>query len=121
MSRDTGKSVDDFTHLCLSIVDILTTPIGSRCELRDYGSGLFRLVDKNIDRSFIIQSYALIAAAIGKWEPRIQVTKVALDTTQWSQGIMYLDLYGLYLIQSKPIRLQNLALNFQQSRLTTTA
>jgi len=105
----------DFEHLQQSIIDLLTTPLGSRCEQRDYGCGLFQMVDHNIDKAFVMWAYVTIAEAIGKWEPRIILTKITLDATQWRDGILLLDLYGLYLIQGNAIRISNLYLDFYGS------
>jgi phage baseplate assembly protein W len=38
MNRNTGRKLSGVDHLRQSIVDILTTPIGSRVMRRDYGS-----------------------------------------------------------------------------------
>jgi hypothetical protein len=46
MSRTTGKYLDDLEHLKQSIVDILTTPIGSRIMRCEYGFNLFYSIDQ---------------------------------------------------------------------------
>jgi phage baseplate assembly protein W len=66
MSRITGKYLNDLDHLKQSIVDILSTPIGSRVMCRDYGSRLFDLVDKPINKELFPQIYAAIADALQK-------------------------------------------------------
>jgi hypothetical protein len=43
--KETRKALEGIDHLKQSIIDILTTPIGSRVMRRDYGSRLFELVD----------------------------------------------------------------------------
>lgn len=50
MNASTGKELEGLNHLKQSIVDILTTPIGSRVMRRDYESRLLELVDKPINR-----------------------------------------------------------------------
>ena len=45
MSRTTGKPLSDEDHLRQSIRDILSTRIGTRVMLRDYGSNIPRMVD----------------------------------------------------------------------------
>ena len=116
MDRTTGKQLSDFEHLKQSIIDILTTPLGSRVEQRDYGCGLFQMVDRNIDKAFVMWAYVSIAEAITKWEPRILLSKITLDATQWRDGILLLDLEGWYLIQGEPIRVNNLYLDFYGSK-----
>ncbi len=52
MSNKTGKELEGIEHLKQSIIDILTTPIGSRIMRREYGSRLFELIDRPINRDF---------------------------------------------------------------------
>jgi phage baseplate assembly protein W len=96
MSRENGKYLDDLEHLKQSIVDILTTPIGSRIMRREYGSNLFYLVDRPINREFLQQIYAAVAEALERWEPRLQLKKVTVDEIK--DGRITLSLSGIYLI-----------------------
>jgi phage baseplate assembly protein W len=96
MSRTTGKYLNDLEHLKQSIVDILTTPIGSRVMRREYGSNLFYLVDRPINREFLQQIYAAVAEALERWEPRLQLKKVTVDEVR--DGRITLSLSGIYLI-----------------------
>lgn len=75
MCRNTGKMLGELEHLKQSIVDILTTPIGSRVMLRDYGSKLFELIDSPINDRLKVQIYSATAEALSKWEPRLGVQK----------------------------------------------
>ena len=96
MSRETGEFLDDLAHLKQSIVDILTTPIGSRVMRRDYGSNLFRLIDKPVNKELIQQIYAAVAEALGNWEPRIKVEKI--QVTEIKESKISLNLQLVYLI-----------------------
>jgi phage baseplate assembly protein W len=96
MSRETGKYLDDLDHLKQSIVDILTTPIGSRVMRREYGSNLFYLVDRPINKEFVQQIYAAVAEALERWEPRLHLKKVVVDEVR--DGRITLSLSGIYLI-----------------------
>jgi phage baseplate assembly protein W len=96
MNRTSGKYLDDLDHLKQSIVDILTTPIGSRVMRREYGSNLFYLVDKPVNREFLQQIYAAVAEALERWEPRLQLKKVSVDEVR--DGRITLSLSGIYLI-----------------------
>ncbi len=55
MDAKTGKALEAIDHLKQSIIDILTTPVSSRIMRRDYGSRLFELVDKPIDRDLTLK------------------------------------------------------------------
>ncbi|WP_019236498.1 GPW/gp25 family protein, partial [Wolbachia pipientis] len=89
-------------HLKQSVVDILTTPINSRVMRRDYGSRLFELVDKPINRDLTLEIYAATAEALEKWEKRFKLEKVKI--TEVKEGKVTFDLEGLYLPSGKNIR-----------------
>ena len=76
MDRSTGKRIDSLKHLKQSINDILTTPIGSRVMRREYGSELFKLIDKPMSAQLNSDCIAASAKALRKWEPRITVKKI---------------------------------------------
>lgn len=79
MDRTTGKPLDGLAHLQQSIGDILSTPVGSRVMRRDYGSLIPRLIDQPFNPATKIRLYAATATALMRWEPRIRLSRVALD------------------------------------------
>jgi phage baseplate assembly protein W len=103
MSKTTGKYLDDLEHLKQSIVDILTTPIGSRVMRREYGSNLFYLVDRPVNRDFLQQIYAAVAEALERWEPRLSLKKVTVDEVK--DGCITLSLSGVYLITQTKVEI----------------
>lgn len=58
-------------HLKQSIPDILSTPVGSRVLLREYGSRLWELIDAPLNRKTTVQFIAATVEALLRWEPRI--------------------------------------------------
>lgn len=81
MNRNTGAAMQtQLAHLRQSIVDILTTPIGSRVERRSYGSLLPELIDHPDNAVTRMRLYAATASALMKWEPRLRVNRVQLLT-----------------------------------------
>lgn len=103
MCRNTGKVLSEFAHLKQSIVDILTTPIGSRVMLRDYGSKLFELIDYPINDRLKVQIYSATAEALSKWEPRFKCSKVSITNVE--NGRIELLLEGEYLPNGQEIKL----------------
>lgn len=94
MSNKTGKYLNDLDHLKQSIVDLLTTPIGSRVICRDYGPNLFQLIDMPVNRILFSRIYAAVAEAIDKWEPMSKVEKITIDSitaieTKWLSPVTY--------------------------------
>jgi phage baseplate assembly protein W len=108
MCRNTGRLLGELAHLKQSIVDILTTPIGSRVMRRDYGSRLVELVDRPINDRLKVQIYSATAEALGKWEPRFRCKKVSVESAE--AGKIELLLEGDYLPNGQQIRLDGIIL-----------
>lgn len=106
MSREVGTSLGGFDHLRQSVVDILTTPKGSRVMRRDYGSNLPRLVDRPINQSLIAALRAETVDALAKWEPRLRCERVQLNEV--GQGYVSMDLTFTYLPDGREVTLQDL-------------
>lgn len=106
ISAADGKSLSGIDHLRQSIRDILTTPIGSRVMLREYGSRLFELVDAPMNASTLLNIYAATAEAIDRWEPRFKLRKVVAASAVPGQVI--LDMTGTYLPDGKAITLDGI-------------
>jgi uncharacterized protein len=82
MDRRTGAPLSDDDHIRQSVHDILTTPIGSRVMLREYGSDLPNLVDKPMNELFAVEIHASTSLAIERWEPRITFTQARISRDQ---------------------------------------
>ncbi|WP_265023385.1 GPW/gp25 family protein [Wolbachia endosymbiont (group A) of Epistrophe grossularia] len=106
MSNKTGKELEGIEHLKQSIVNILTTPIGSRIMKREYGSRVFELVDKPINRDFTLEIYAAVAGALEKWEKRFKLEKVKI--TEVKEGKVNISLDGIYLPNGKNIHFEGI-------------
>jgi phage baseplate assembly protein W len=94
MNISDGTLLTGIAHLRQSITDILTTPIGTRVQRREYGSRLPRLVDAPINASTILEIYAATAEALAKWEPRFELKQTRIASA--SPGRVELDLTGIY-------------------------
>jgi phage baseplate assembly protein W len=112
MDRHDGVSIYDTDHLRQSIVDILTTPIGSRVMRREYGSILYRLLDRNIDRFLPVQLINAIATSLTRWEPRISITDVRIIAMNISQGQLLIEIHGNYRLDGRPLTIRDLSLDF---------
>ncbi|WP_110915295.1 GPW/gp25 family protein [Enterobacter roggenkampii] len=99
----TGKRLSGAAHLRQSISDILTTPVGSRVLVRDYGSDLFSLVDNPRDDLTRLQIIAATASALARWEPRLKVTRVVVSFPKDTSGCV-LDIEGINKETSTPYR-----------------
>lgn len=86
-SSTTGKALSGIAHLRQSIVDILSTPIGSRVMRRDYGSRIFELLDSPMNDQQAVEFIAATAEALARWEPRIKVRSVNVQRTDATLAI----------------------------------
>ncbi|MCW2479181.1 GPW/gp25 family protein [Candidatus Symbiopectobacterium sp. NZEC135] len=93
MSRDNGTALADLEHIRQSVRDILITPIGSRVMRRDYGSLLSALIDQPQSPAVKLQVMAACYMALLRWEPRITLTGITLESTY--DGKLAVDLVGV--------------------------
>ncbi|MFB4400330.1 GPW/gp25 family protein [Pseudomonas inefficax] len=93
MNRHTGEPISDEGHIAQSIVDILTTRIGTRVMRRSYGSLIPELIDQPLNAANRLRLYAASATAIMQWEPRITLALVRLDVDSLS-GAATLEIEG---------------------------
>lgn len=63
-------------HIQQSIIDIITTRIGSRVMRREYGSLLPELIDRPANDENMMQLMSATVIALSIWEPRITATFV---------------------------------------------
>lgn len=95
MNRQTGQSMTGIEHLKQSLGDILTTPLGARRMRPEYGSLLPRMVDMPVNKGWISGVQAEIARAIGRWEPRLRLKSIKVESIL--DGRVALRLEGEYL------------------------
>lgn len=76
MDRETGQPISGLAHLRQSIGDILSTPLGSRRERPEYGSGIRRFVDLPVNEGWKGAVQAEAARAIRLYEPRVDLENV---------------------------------------------
>lgn len=93
VSATTGAAIDGVDHLAQSIGAILTTPVGSRVMRRDFGSLLPQLVDQPFNAATRIRLFAATASALMRWEPRLRLTRVAIEQGD-SPGAVTVTLEG---------------------------
>ena len=109
MNRETGKPLSDADHLRQSIRDVLSTRIGTRTMLRDYGSNIPELVDQPINRSTIAAIKADVINALNIWEPRMRIDRVILSEVLAS-GQLTFDLELTYLPNGQAIALKGISI-----------
>ncbi|WP_046005615.1 GPW/gp25 family protein [Pseudoalteromonas rubra] len=106
MDAQTGKPLSGLTHLRQSIRDIVTTPLGSRVMRRNYGCGLYELVDRPFSHSLVGDITMVISNALELWEPRFRLEGVAVHPA--GNGKLSITIEGLYLISGQPVTIEGI-------------
>ncbi len=77
IDRSTGAVLTGWDHVSQSILDIVTTAVGSRVLRRDYGSDGPGLIDAPQTPRAIMAHFSAIAEALRAWEPYFRLRKVS--------------------------------------------
>ena len=104
INKKIGERLSGIAHLRQSIADILSTRIGTRVLNREYGSRLPSLIDAPVNAETSLEFYAATAEALIRWEPRFKLTSVRIVSAL--EGVVVLDLVGIYLPNGKEITLE---------------
>ena len=110
MNAQTGGWLSSDAHLRQSIENILTTPIGTRVMLRDFGSDLFSLVDRPINNELKLAVASSVFAALKKWEPRIRAKKVTV-LFENKEAALSIDIEAIILSDNREIKLQGIKIS----------
>lgn len=86
ISRYTGLPISENEHIEQSILDILTTNIGTRVMRRDYGTILLESIDKPLNELLKMQLVSTILIGITLYEPRIEVQSIKVGNVDSEQG-----------------------------------
>lgn len=108
MSRTDGSILTGLDQIRQSIVDILTTPKGTRVMRRDYGSTVPDLLDRPQTPDLIVDLYAAIADALRLWEPRVRVRRIR--ATFAATGRAVIDLLIDILADGKTVTIEGIEL-----------
>jgi len=92
LNRNQAGFLRAINHINQSIGDIVNTLIGTRVERREYGSHVPALVDSGLTPINILRIYEAATVAIDRWEVRINVRKVFIDTANVTSGHVTLNI-----------------------------
>ena len=110
MDRETGKALEGRAHLGQSLRVLLSTPIGTRVMLPEYGSDLVNLIDVGLTDSSRLRIYKATVDSISRWEPRLEVTRVRVSSND-AQGEMEILIEGFH--EGAPIVVQGIQIGRQ--------
>jgi phage baseplate assembly protein W len=111
MNAQRGTSLSWVEHLKQSIINIITTPIGSRVMNRNYGSTLHLFYDQPMDGYHLAQIQAAIINALSVHEPRLKVSSVEVipNTDPTQLGKLQINIDGVYVLTNETMAITGLA------------
>ena len=86
VDQNSVKMISDEEDIKSSLNILLTTRLGERVMLPDYGCNLEELMFENLDRTLVTYVTELIKTAILYHEPRIDVIKIDISETDPLEG-----------------------------------
>jgi phage baseplate assembly protein W len=86
------KMSHDDEDIAESIYILLTTLPGERIMMPDFGCDLHSQVYKNINRTTLTTIEDMILTAIQKFEPRVDVDNIFIDTSQQIDGKLSINI-----------------------------
>jgi phage baseplate assembly protein W len=116
MNIENGSKIDGNAHIRQSIATIITTPIGSRVMRRDFGCGVFELLDQPFTSLLKIQLQSAIVTALNHFEPRVRLSKVTVhgvnqqSGSNISKGQLTLSLEGMLVANNQFFQMANFTL-----------
>lgn len=103
LNHNTGLSLEGEAHLNQSIGRLLSTPLGTRLERRDYGAEIFDLVDAPSNATTRLRLFAAVATALMRWEPRLKLTRVGLALDPSAPGTLVIEIEGTTTISRESV------------------
>ena len=91
MDRQTGRAIDGAAAVRQSVADILTTPLGARVMLPEYGSRLPDMIDGIAAPGATVAMAAEAVGALARWEPRVEVAYAAARVAAPGQVVITLS------------------------------
>lgn len=110
MNRLTGKALAGKEHLIQSLITLLSTPLGSRVMLPEYGCGITDLVDSPITDTGKMQMRKTIFEAVTRWEPRIKIQQISAISRD-VEGELTITIEGIYQENPETLTIQPFAAN----------
>jgi len=92
MGQKSVKMISDEEDIKSSLHILLTTRLGERVMLPEYGCNLEELLFENLDRTLITYIIELIKTAILYHEPRIDVIKIDISETEPLEGKLIIEI-----------------------------
>ena len=77
-----------------SLFILLSTTPGERIMRPEYGCDLHSKVFSRVNSTFKHDIIDLISVAVSKFEPRVEIEKIEVDTSEVLDGIVYIHIFS---------------------------
>lgn len=104
-ARHDGQPISGLDHYAQSVVDILTTPIGSRVMNRSYGARCISRLDAPMNAALKAELTADVAEALAAHDPRGKLRRVTVDFAAAGEIQLTIETEYLGAAQAIPVRL----------------
>jgi uncharacterized protein len=96
MNRVTGQLIDGWPLVRQSIIDIISTRVGTRLTERTYGCHFASAIDQPGNQTVLAALMVAIADALRRDEPRFRPRRTNIYVAQDQAGAFEIDLLGDY-------------------------
>jgi phage baseplate assembly protein W len=97
LNRQSGAALEGWPHVLQSLLDVWTTPKGTRVMLREYGCDLVGLIDRPAGRDTVLEAIMAVMDA-EQWEPRFRIRECSV-TQAGADGVFTLIVSGVYYLR----------------------
>lgn len=110
--RTTGRPLSGVAYLRQRLADVINTPLGSIVGARDFGSRMYQMTDRNIDRRYYMDCYVRLAEAINNPANGLDDFKLSeVIITPIGDGRVENTIIGDILSNGEPITMQGIILD----------
>ena len=92
LHRQTVETVSDEEDIKQSLEILMSTRIGERILLSDYGCGIHAMPFKNITVTFMTKLKSIIKKAVLLYEPRIELEEIFFTSPKSEEGVINIQL-----------------------------
>ena len=92
LNHNTGGAVEGWDHVAQSIQTIFATRLNTRVFRREFGSEVPALIAAPMNDAGILALYVAVSEALERWEPRFELTDVAVEGAE--TGAITMTLIG---------------------------
>lgn len=107
--RESGRVISGVPYLRQRLADVINTPLGSLVARREFGSRMYEMTDRNIDRRFYMDAYVRLTQAVNNPANGLDDFKLdEMTVSPTGDGRVEIGLTGTYLSNGKPVTIEGI-------------